>query len=162
KLGEGGQGAVFRARQLNPARFVAVKTLTRDTERARQRFEQEARTLLRVRHPAVARFHLYERVRDEAGAPTDEYLIAMEFVDGTGGGAVFVGTREYGAPEQWAGVAVPASDVYALGGTLFHVLTGRPPYRAEGRDPAALRLAHTSDPVPDVREDNPDVPVELA
>jgi serine/threonine protein kinase len=244
KLGEGGQGAVYRARQLNPSRFVAVKTLTRDTERGRVRFEQEARTLIRIRHPAVARFHLYERVRDEAGRPTDEYLIAMEFVDGTDlgrllraagrvpwpfaarwaadllgglaeihrhgfvhrdvkpenvmavgpppgpgarpeataarlldfgavkavgaagedgfeGGRLFVGTREYAPPEQWAGEAVPASDLYALGGTLFHVLTGRPPYRVQRRDPVAFRAAHVNEPVPDVGAASADVPAEL-
>src|SRR6185312_1273870 len=43
KLGQGGQGEVYRARQLNPGRFVAVKSLTQDTETGRQRFEQEAR-----------------------------------------------------------------------------------------------------------------------
>lgn len=242
KLGQGGQGAVYRARQLNPPRFVAVKTLTRDTERGRQRFEQEAKTLLRVRHPAVARFHLYERVRDAAGEPTDVYLIAMEFVagttlgrlvrtggpvpwpfaarwaadlldglaeihrhgfvhrdvkpenvmtvgpvpgpdvrpedtavrlldfgavqaigetDGADGGPVFVGTREYAPPEQWAGKAYPASDVYGLAATWFHVLTGRPPFQVEGRDAVAFRAAHTHAPIPDAHAVNPDVPPEL-
>jgi serine/threonine protein kinase len=83
KLGQGGQGAVYRGRQLNPPRFVAVKTLVRDTESGRQRFEQEARAMMKIQHPAVARFYLYERVRDAANRPTDEYLIAMELVDGT-------------------------------------------------------------------------------
>src|SRR5436190_10841646 len=48
KLGQGGQGAVFRGRQLNPARDVAVKTLHQDTEGGRQRFEQEARAMMKV------------------------------------------------------------------------------------------------------------------
>ena len=107
KLGQGGQGAVFRARQLNPPRFVAVKTLTRATDRSRQRFEQEAKTLLRVRHPAVARFHLYERVRDAAGEPTDEYLIAMEFVAGTNLGRL---VRSAG-PVPWPFAAHWAADL---------------------------------------------------
>jgi serine/threonine protein kinase len=83
KLGQGGQGEVYRARQLNPPRFAAVKTLVRDTEVRRRRFEQEARSMMKIQHPAVARFYLYERVRDASGEPTDEYLIAMEFVHGT-------------------------------------------------------------------------------
>jgi serine/threonine protein kinase len=241
KLGQGGQGEVYRARQLSPARFVAVKTLTRDTESARQRFEQEARAMMKVQHPAVARFHLYERVRDALGKPTDEYLIAMEYVEGTdlyrvlqwvdpvpwrfvvkwavellgglavihkngfihrdvkpanvmivgplpgpdvppaatsaklldfgavkaaegGSGArgVFVGTREYAPPEQWGGRVVPASDVYALGATLFHALTGRPPYEVEGRDAAAFMRAHARAPIPSAREFNPGVPEGLS
>ena len=42
KLGQGGQGTVFKARQLNPGRFVAVKTLRQDSEARRVRFEHEA------------------------------------------------------------------------------------------------------------------------
>src|SRR5262249_9900639 len=83
KLGQGGQGQVYRGRQLNPSRFVAVKTLIRDTDGRRRRFEQEARVMMKIQHPAVARFYLYERVRDAGGEPTNEYLIAMEFVNGT-------------------------------------------------------------------------------
>jgi len=83
QLGQGGQGAVFRARQLNPSRFVAVKVLTQPTDAARARFEQEARAMMKVRHPGVARFYLYERVRDAEGLPTDQYALAMEFVPGT-------------------------------------------------------------------------------
>src|SRR5580704_9592114 len=83
RLGQGGQGEVYRSRQLNPPRFAAVKILIRDTEARRKRFEQEARAMIRIQHPSVARFYLYERIRDANGEPTDEYLIAMEFVKGT-------------------------------------------------------------------------------
>ena len=83
KLGQGGQGEVYRARQLNPPRYAAIKTLIRDTDVRRRRFEQEARAMMKIQNPAVARFYLYERVRDASGEPTDEYVIAMEFVHGT-------------------------------------------------------------------------------
>src|SRR6185312_5806002 len=72
-----------------------------------------------------------------------------------------VGTREYAPSEQWAGEAVPASDLYALGGTLCYLLTGRPPFVIEGRDPFAFMDAHAREPAPDLREYNPDVPVGL-
>lgn len=38
-----------------------------------------------------------------------------------------VGTSGYAPPEQLWGKAVPASDLYALGATLIHLLTGTPP-----------------------------------
>jgi serine/threonine protein kinase len=244
KLGQGGQGEVYRGRQLNPPRYAAVKTLIRETEVRRRRFEQEARTMMRVQHPAVARFYLYERVRDADGVPTDEYLIAMEFVDGTplhrlvrragpvpwpfavrwtadllGGLAVihetglvhrdvkpenvmvvgpapgpgvapqatavklldfgavkradvdvgdgvtaakvFIGTVEYAPPEQWVSESVAASDLYALGGTLFFMLTGRTPFQKDRRDPAAYREAHLTDDPPDLRQYAPDAPAGL-
>ena len=82
KLGQGGQGEVFRARQLNPPRYAAVKTLIRETDIRRQRFEQEARAMMKIQHPSVAQFYLYERLRTADGEPTNEYLIAMELVNG--------------------------------------------------------------------------------
>ena len=38
-----------------------------------------------------------------------------------------VGTYGYMAPEQFGGRAVPASDLYGLGATLIHLVTGRHP-----------------------------------
>jgi serine/threonine protein kinase len=82
KLGQGGQGEVFRGRQLNPPRYAAIKTLIRETDVRRRRFEQEARAMMKIEHPAVAQFYLYERLRSAEGEPTNEYLIAMELVNG--------------------------------------------------------------------------------
>lgn len=45
----------------------------------------------------------------------------------TQGGTTVVGTFGYMPPEQLMGQGGPASDLYALGATLLHVLTGRPP-----------------------------------
>lgn len=48
----------------------------------------------------------------------------------TGGdlpGSTVIGTYGFMAPEQFRGAAVPASDLYGLGGTLLYVLSGRPP-----------------------------------
>lgn len=43
------------------------------------------------------------------------------------GGSTVVGTFGYMAPEQFAGRAVPASDLYGLSATLVHLLSGLPP-----------------------------------
>ncbi len=38
-----------------------------------------------------------------------------------------IGTPGYAPPEQYQGLASPSSDIYALGATLHHMLTGRDP-----------------------------------
>lgn len=38
-----------------------------------------------------------------------------------------MGTYGYMAPEQFRGAAAPASDLYALGGTLLYLISGQPP-----------------------------------
>jgi tetratricopeptide (TPR) repeat protein len=68
-----------------------------------------------------------------------------------------VGTVDYMAPEQArdSGQADIRSDVYSLGCTFYHMLTGRPPF-PEGSIPEKLFKHHEADP-PDVRRVNPDV-----
>src|SRR5690606_34268485 len=55
-LGQGGMGVVYRARQLNLNRICALKTilLSRMTDKsAASRFEQEAQTVGKLRHPNI-------------------------------------------------------------------------------------------------------------
>jgi hypothetical protein len=68
-----------------------------------------------------------------------------------------MGTPLYMAPEQARAHPIDhRADQYALGATLFHMLTGRPPY--QGESAKAIMRAHCFDPVPDPAEANPEVP----
>jgi len=74
---------------------------------------------------------------------------------------VRVGTPYYTAPEIWKGsAATAASDVYSLGATYFHLLTGRPPF--PGPDVAAVEQGHLRAPPPDPRRFVPTLPASCA
>ena len=54
-----------------------------------------------------------------------DFGIAKTFQMGQPG--TMIGTDGYAAPEQYKGIATPATDVYALGATLHHLLTKQDP-----------------------------------
>lgn len=59
-----------------------------------------------------------------------------------------IGTPLYMSPEQVRGEKLDCrSDIYGLGATTFHLLTGMPPFR--GTSPGAIMSAHLTQPVPD-------------
>jgi eukaryotic-like serine/threonine-protein kinase len=82
KLGAGGMGVVWKARDTRLDRFVALKVLPaakmRDPERKR-RFVQEARTASALNHPNIITIYDIDQAGPE-GHPVD--FIAMEFVPG--------------------------------------------------------------------------------
>jgi serine/threonine protein kinase/Tfp pilus assembly protein PilF len=78
KLGEGGMGVVYKARDLKLDRFVALKFLPHHltaNEADKARFLQEARAAATLNHPNVCVIHTIEQ---ESG----QDFIVMEFVEG--------------------------------------------------------------------------------
>lgn len=74
-------------------------------------------------------------------------------------GAV-VGTALYLSPEVIRGETPDArSDLYALGVTLYEMVSGRPPFEADSA--MTLMMMHLNDPVPDLRGLRPEVPDAL-
>ncbi len=79
---------------------------------------------------------------------------------------VVVGTPDYIAPEQARGDAIDERvDIYALGGTLYFLLTGIPPFRTgkPGEDKYLKVVArHLRNPAPDARTARSSVDAELS
>ena len=71
-------------------------------------------------------------------------------------GTTVIGSPPYMAPEQFAGKAVFASDLYSLGITMYQMLTGALPYNAPA--PSDLDKLMRGDLVRPPRVRNPDVP----
>ena len=77
KLGQGGMGVVYAARDERLERTVALKTMTlaRDDETARKRFWREARAAASVNHPNICQIY-------EIGEDGGQLFIAMELLEG--------------------------------------------------------------------------------
>ena len=78
RVGEGGLGVVYKARQLSMNRIVALKILHRrwvDDEEFRKRFLLEARLLGKLNHPNLITVY-------DVGRENWKYYFSMEFVDG--------------------------------------------------------------------------------
>ncbi|HUW35193.1 MAG TPA: protein kinase [Planctomycetota bacterium] len=223
KLGKGGNGVVYRARQLSVGRVVAVKilrpALSQDAVYV-ERFLREARTAARLNHPNIVN-------AIDAGCDQGHYYFVMEYVDGVtvrkrldagplaeqealriardiaaalahanrhavvhrdvkpdnimlaaDGAAKLadlglaknftfdvnvtlessaLGTPHYMSPEQARGETRIdiRSDIYSLGATLYHMLTGVPPFR--GDTPAAVLTKRLLEAPPNPREQRPDI-----
>lgn len=70
-----------------------------------------------------------------------------------------IGTFAYMSPEQLMGEPIDGrSDLYALGLVLYEMLTGKHPYGDETTTDAAMAVAHTQKPIPDVTKEKPALP----
>ncbi len=77
-----------------------------------------------------------------------DFGIARRMRPGRPGDTTAYGTPGYAPPEQYQGLAEPRSDLYALGATLFELLSGR--------DPQPFGFAF-----PPIRDLNPEVSVAM-
>lgn len=69
-----------------------------------------------------------------------------------------LGTPQYMSPEQFDASSVDArTDIYSLGVTLFHLLTGEFPFQ-QAKTVVQMMNAHLTKPVPLVSERNPQIP----
>jgi serine/threonine protein kinase len=75
RLGQGGMGAVYLARDARIGRLVALKVLRLDNEEMRKRFELEAQSAGRLKHPNIVTIYDYE---EYDGNP----CLVMEYVEG--------------------------------------------------------------------------------
>ena len=56
-----------------------------------------------------------------------DFGVAHEYTDGEQIDRTMIGTLGYTSPEQFGGIVDRRSDIYAMGATLYHLLTGRSP-----------------------------------
>ncbi len=98
-------------------------------------------------HPRVTDFGLAKRLQGDSGL--------------TGSGQI-MGTPSYMPPEQAGGkrgAVGPAADVYALGATLYALVTGRPPFQAATPMDTVIQVI-SDEPVPP-RRLNASIPRDL-
>lgn len=84
-IGRGGMGVVFKARQKQLDRFVALKLLSsRIVQSAAftERFGREARALARLNHPNIVAVYDFGRVPTPGDPDKPLYYLMMEYVDG--------------------------------------------------------------------------------
>jgi serine/threonine-protein kinase len=71
---------------------------------------------------------------------------------------VITGTPYYMSPEQIQGVKIDhRTDIYSVGATLFHLITGKVPFKGEN-----IFYQHLFEPVPPINSFRKDVPPKLA
>lgn len=107
-LGQGGMGAVFKARQISLDREVAVKVLNPGAIRDQDdidAFRAESRTAAQLKHPGIVQVY-------EAGEQDGLYFFAMEYVRGH---SVLDWIAEDGPVSQRYTIAVAQNVAEALG-----------------------------------------------
>lgn len=144
KLGEGGMGVVWLARQSSLGRVVALKLLRADAAMSRgagERFTREARAVAKLRHPGIVAIH----AMGEATGCVEEAqgrfsYIAMEYVEGRGLDEVLKDARDQRE-------FLPAGRVIRWGAALARALHAAHSEGIVHRDikPSNIRIALSQD-----------------
>ncbi len=101
-------------------------------------------------------------VRSDGTAKLADFGLAKHFAaEPVRSDVVLTGTPQFMAPELFQGEqANQQSDIYAVGVSYFHCLTGQFPFAHESI--AGLAQAHVREPIPDPRSIRPDIPEDAA
>src|SRR5437762_2482658 len=144
ELGRGGMAIVFKAREKQLERDVAIKvlpfSLAFDKEFV-ERFQREARTSAKLEHPSIIPIY-------RVGKSGRVIYFVMKFLGGklTGTG-MSIGTPHYMSPEQARAQTLDGrSDIYSLGVVAYQSLTGRVPF--DGEDSFSIGYKHIMEEIP--------------
>src|SRR5215471_16390762 len=83
RLGQGGMGEVWKARDTQLRRFVAIKFLHTDIQNDPDfvtRFMREAQFIASLQHPNIIQIHDFQ-LTDERGSGTSAYMV-MDYIEG--------------------------------------------------------------------------------
>ena len=78
RLGAGGMGEVYKAKDTRLDRFVAIKVISAsiaNDSRLRERLEREAKAISQLTHPNLGRLY-------DVGEHEGTYFLVLEFLDG--------------------------------------------------------------------------------
>ncbi len=128
RIGEGGMGAVFKARDANLDTFVALKQTLISSPQHSQILEREARLLASLRHPGIP------QVREHF-AIDDAHFLVMEFIEGDNLNALLQKNRGAFSEMQVLEWATDLMD------TLEYLHTRKPPVIHRDIKPANIILA---------------------
>jgi serine/threonine-protein kinase len=100
-------------------------------------------------------------ITNDGGVKVTDFGIAKSVSDlGLTEAGQALGTAHYFSPEQARGErVVPQSDIYAVGVTLYEMLTGKLPFESDNA--VGLAYKHISEPPPSPRTINPSIPARL-